>query len=294
LHSNSEEIFGLATLEAYESDKEDVFTIRVLGHHHWELSHAGHALMRVHYGLPSLPRPSFDEQKLRLDLPRLFKGIAPAEIDTLVSLVREAEKESHGTMLVITEKAENETKRLSTQGIAIHPCPLTPELLQHFTPIDGAVILSPQGICHSIGTILDGKATDKGEPGRGARYNSAVRYVETIDAPCLAVVVSEDGGIDFIPNLKPAIRRSRIDQTISALEARAHAKTINRKEYVSLMDWLEEHRFYLRQEDCSILNTIGPQLEDRFNSESKSSVRLIRKTFVPHPEMDEALYYVTE
>jgi hypothetical protein len=294
LHSNSEEIFGLATLEAYEADKEDVFKIRVLGHHYWELSHAGHALMRVRYGLPSLPRPSFDEQKLHLDLPRIFKGITPAEIDTLVSLVREAEKESHGTMLVMTEEAENEAKRLSKQGTAVHPCPLTPELLQHFTPIDGAVILSPQGICHSIGTILDGKATDKGDPGRGARYNSAVRYVEAINAPCIAVVVSEDGGIDFIPNLKPAIRRLRIDQTISALDTLASAKKINRREYVLLMDWLEEHRFYLRQEDCSILNTIGPQLKDRLISEGKSSVRLIRRTFVPHPEMDEALYYATE
>lgn len=294
LHSNSEGIFGLATLEAYEADKEDLFEIRVLGHHHWELSHAGHALMRVQYGLPSLPHPSFDEGKLRLDLPRIFKGITAAEIDTLVCLIREAEKEPHGTMLIITEEAEKEAKRLSAQGTVVHPCPLTPELLQHFTRIDGAVILSPQGVCHGIGTILDGKATDKGDPGRGARYNSAVRYVEPIDGPRLAVVVSEDGGIDFIPNLKPTIRRSRIDETISILEALANAKTINRLEYISLMDWLEEHRFYLRQEDCSILNTIVPQLEDRLISEEKSSVRIIRRAFVPHAEMDEALYYATD
>lgn len=294
LHSNSEEIFGLATLEAYEADKEDVFTIYVLGHHHWELSHAGHPLMRVQYGLPSLPRPSFDEQKLRLDLPRLFKGITLAEVDTLVSLVKEAEKEPHGTMLIIMEEAEKEAKRLCIQGIAVNPCPLTPEILQHFTPIDGAVILSPQGVCHAIGTILDGKATDKGDAGRGARYNSAVRYVQSIDAPCLAVVVSEDGGIDFIPNLKPAISRLKIDQTISALEALTDAERINRREYVSLMDWLEEHRFYLRQEDCGILNTIVPQLEDRLTSESGSSFRLVQQTFMPHPEMDEALHYATE
>ena len=294
LHSNSEAIFGLADVGKYESEMEDLFKVRVLGNHLWELSHADCPLMRVHYGLPSLPHPSFDEQKLRHDLPRIFTGIAPEEIGKLVSLIRKAEKEPHGTMLVITEDAENEAKRLNLQGIPVHPCPLEPHLLRHLTPIDGAVILSPEGVCYGIGTVLDGKATDKGDPARGARYNSAVRYVEATAAPCLAVVVSEDGGIDFVPNLKPAIRRSEVDRAISALQALLTTTEISRREYRSLMDWLSEHRFYLRQEDCDILNTVEHMIEDRLQAQSDSSLRLIGQPFIPHPDMDESLYYMTE
>lgn len=294
LHTNSEEVFGLAAVEEYQSEMEDMFKVCVLGNHLWELCHADRPLMRVHYGLPSLPHPSFDEHKLRHDLPRIFTNIAPEEIDRLVSLVKEAEQEPHGTMLVIAEDAENEAMRLNCQGIPVHPCVLDPFILRHLTPIDGAVILSPKGVCYGIGTILDGKATHKADPTRGARYNSAVRYVEEAAEPCLAVIVSEDGGIDLVPNLRPAIRRSEIDRAISALQALLSSTRINRSEYVSLMDWLSEHRFYMRQEDCDFLNANQQLIEDRLQEQSNPSVRIIRKPFVPHPDMDESLYYMPE
>jgi hypothetical protein len=46
--------------------------------------------------------------------------------------------------------------------------------------------------------ILDGKASGRGTSTRGARYNSAIRYVETSPYPCLAIVVSEDGMVNII------------------------------------------------------------------------------------------------
>ena len=52
--------------------------------------------------------------------------------------------------------------------------------------------------CYSIGVILDGKATGRGTSTRGARYNSAIRYVESSPYPCMAIVVSEDGMVDVI------------------------------------------------------------------------------------------------
>ncbi len=294
LYSNSEEILGLATLGDLKTENEDVFKIRILGHHYWELNHMGKPLMFVQYGLPFLPRPSFDEQKLRHDLPRIFKNISAEDVDNLVILTKEAEKEPRGTMLVILDRAEDEAKRLNTQGTTVYPRPLTPELLNHLTPIDGAVVLSPQGICYGIGMILDGEATDKGDPGRGARYNSAVRYAEAARCPCLIIIISEDGGVDFIPNLKPAIPRSKIDQTIVALWDLHNAEKMNGREYISLMDWLERHRFYLRQGDCDILNSLVPQLEEKFCAAYQSSVKFMRREFVPYPEMDEALFYASE
>ena len=50
--------------------------------------------------------------------------------------------------------------------------------------------------------ILDGRASGRGDSARGARYNSALRYVESSDHPCLAVVVSEDGLVDVITSVQ--------------------------------------------------------------------------------------------
>ena len=46
--------------------------------------------------------------------------------------------------------------------------------------------------------ILDGRATRGGDPARGARFNSAVRYVEGADHASLAMVISEEGSVDVI------------------------------------------------------------------------------------------------
>jgi hypothetical protein len=58
--------------------------------------------------------------------------------------------------------------------------------------------LDLEGKCHSIGVILDGLASERGDAARGARYNSAIRYVESSAHACLAVVLSEDGLINII------------------------------------------------------------------------------------------------
>ncbi len=291
LHSDSEKVYGLAKLNEYQTEAEDLFEVQILGHHHWELRHAGNVLMKVQYGTPRLPRLSFDERKFCTDLPRIFKNISDIEIQSLLSLVKAAEQEPHGTLLIISEAAAIEAERLKNQGTPIKPCRLTPDILRHLTPIDGAVILTPQGVCHSIGTILDGKATANGDPGRGARFNSAVRYYESSEAPCMAIVISEDGGVDFIPNPLPALRRSEIDERIVALAKLKDAEKISRTRYLAFVDWLEEHRFYLKERDCAFLNPLIEEYEERLSRESESSIRVIREKFTPHPGMDEALYY---
>src|SRR5438093_663242 len=53
------------------------------------------------------------------------------------------------------------------------------------------------GKCHGIGVILDGLAGDGENPARGARYNSAVRYLRR-NPDSLIVVVSEDRTVDTI------------------------------------------------------------------------------------------------
>ena len=75
---------------------------------------------------------------------------------------------------------------------------MTTDMLRLVTNIDGAVLLSPTGYCHAIGVILDGMASERGEPSRGSRFNSAVRYAESSNYPCLALVISEDGMVNMI------------------------------------------------------------------------------------------------
>jgi hypothetical protein len=294
LHTDSERIYGLVKLGSYCENDEDLFEVRILEHHHWELLHAGRSIMRVRYGQPYLHKPAFDRSKLSIDLPRIFPGIASAHVEQITSLVVQAEQGGHGTTLVITEAGEAEAKRLSRQATPIAPVPLSPDVLKHLTPIDGAVLLSPDGICHAIGVILDGKATQKGDPGRGARFNSALRYIEASVARCLAIVVSEDRGIDFLPNLRPPVNRSGIDDAIAALDQISHSEKIRRAPFVEIMEWLEEHRFYLLGDDCNKLNTLVGQIDARLDEQNPNSVRIIRQPFIPNPEMDAQIYYWLE
>jgi DisA bacterial checkpoint controller nucleotide-binding len=295
LFCDPSQIYGLANKLEYDPSAEDLFEIHIRGHHHWELIYEGQVLMKVQYGLPSLPKLPFDEDKLRLDLARLFREkITPSKIELLVGLVKVAEQESHGTMLVITEAAESEAARLSQQGTPIKPLLLNADVLRNLTPIDGAIILDPQGLCYAIGTILDGMATDAGDPSRGARYNSAVRYVKSAEAPCVAVVVSSDGGVTFIPDPPPAIRRSQIDSVIETLAGIESAGEIQKRLYRQTLDWLHAHKFYLTEADCTKLNAVVARLDERLWRADPDMPRIVRVPFQPHPAMIPELYYLNE
>ncbi|MGG0521822.1 diadenylate cyclase [Priestia aryabhattai] len=120
----------------------------------------------------------------------------------LSSLIETAREQEKGTMLVLLDNADakDEASRLSSSSTLIKPIDLTPEIVMNFSKIDGASIIDTKGICYSFGVILDGDITE-GDPGRGARYNSALRYIKTQkkkDINCLIVVVSEDGYVDVL------------------------------------------------------------------------------------------------
>lgn len=297
LHTNSNGVFGLLDGDVSSVDDENIFEVVFLGYHHWELRHAGNLLMGVRFGQPYLPKLIGYETKLRQDLPRIFAGIQSDPTELLVSLVRQAERERHGTLMVISAEAASESDRLKNQATPIEPCVLTPELLGHLTGIDGAVLVDASGYCHAIGVILDGQASDHGNPGRGARFNSAIRYVESAvgrGIPTLAVVVSEDGGVDVIPNPPPMIKRSLISDAIAGMEQISQSAKILRRRYNDLFDWLREHRFYLLPDDCERLNSAVQEIERRLQEEYSSAVWVIRPKFEPDPRLQPSLYYAPE
>ncbi len=199
LLADGENVYALGRQTGtYEASREDLFTISFLTHYAWELQHNAHVLMRAHYGLPGLARPRLNRARFRRDLSRTFGLTDTRKIERLWEVVLEASRQKSGTILVITTEALAEADRLKLQCTLIEPVPLTPLITRLVTAIDGAVLLDPDGYCYSIGVILDGKATGNGDSARGARYNSAVRYVASSAHPCMAIVVSEDGLLDVL------------------------------------------------------------------------------------------------
>lgn len=294
LHMNAKGAFGLARLTDYDKGREDAYEINMLGHHRWELAHAGESLMQVNDGLPSLPAPIADPTRIRIDLYREFRQIENCELDLLVGLVCEVAQEKHGTMLVVSENAASEANRLSHQATPVKPCVMSPALLRQLTPIDGAVLLDPQGMCHSIGVILDGLATEDGNPARGARYNSAIRYVSSQPCACMAVVVSEDGGVDVIPDRRPPVKRSDIEDRLSELQALPDADRVNERRYRQLTDWFAGKRFYLLPEHCESLNRLIANIDERVAAQDPGAPQFVHREFVADSSFDPSMYYEEE
>jgi DNA integrity scanning protein DisA with diadenylate cyclase activity len=199
LLSNSAYIYGLGKLTgSYDQNAENLFLINFTEDFIWELVHANNVMMLVKYGHPELPRMKIDKEWFKVKVRQIFPGIDSDSIETLKTLLLEAIDQKRGTIVVVSTGAQKEADRILNQCTRIKPVELTPETMRRVTAIDGAVIIDTKGICYAVGVILDGLASKKGDPSRGARYNSAIRYVENSKYPCFAIVVSEDGSINFI------------------------------------------------------------------------------------------------
>jgi len=204
LISDSETIYGLGRMRGnYQLEREDLFRIEFTNYYTWELSHNGHKLMRVSHEHTSLPKAKVAYESFFYKVKQVFKDLDNTLIRDLYLLVMEAIKYNTGTLLIFSTNAASESKRLKNQCFQVEPITMTNDVIRSVINIDGAIMMDLDGVCHGIGAILDGMATSRGDASRGARYNSAIRYVETISksddySDCLAVVISDDGFIDII------------------------------------------------------------------------------------------------
>ncbi|WP_416212158.1 DNA integrity scanning protein DisA nucleotide-binding domain protein [Nostoc sp. DedQUE08] len=294
LLSDSEYIYGLGKIKGlYEQRTEDLFLINFTKHYTWELVHADHVLMRVTYRQPELPRASIDRHKFETDIKRIFPKITLKEIVKLWELVLEATKQKHGTMVVVSSGAKEESNRLKNQATIIEPVEITTQLMKVITGIDGAVLIDSSSMCYAIGVILDGLASNKGSSARGARYNSAIRYVETSQYPCIAIVVSEDGSIDLVPDLMPQIPRSSIMEAIEQLRKLKEDKNFDRKKFNKVIDFLSEHQFYLQPEMCNTINSLKREVQATEERVNLMARQIDYYDFSQNPEMDES-YFLDE
>lgn len=136
------------------------------------------------------------------------------QVGIVSRIISEVTKCDHGALLIFASAniAKRESIRLAQnrrRGMSTSlPIDFSKESeldlkFPQLTSIDGALILDFDGNCYAYGVILDGIAKGKGEQGRGARYNSAITYINNrflgkLRKKIFAVVCSEDGMVDVI------------------------------------------------------------------------------------------------
>lgn len=260
------------------------YAIEFLDHHRWDLLHGDQVFLRSQFGEPRLPQEAIDKDRFTDNMRRVFKGIDDQAVERLKNVLEVLVRLPHGSSLVIAEDAAEEAKRFARQGTVIEPTPITRELLERATAIDGTVLADPVGVCHAIGIILDGQASEESTPSRGARYNSAVRYVHSGSAARMAFVVSEDRTVDIIPMLRPRISRNLIQEAV------AQISNGTRESYFQARSFLDRHRFYLDADQCRIVN----EALDRIEAEKTEvgEIKILTSRFEPHPAFDQS--YLTD
>ncbi len=199
LLSDGSSVYGLGHENLMSSVPDrNLFNVTFLRHYTWELSYGLRPLMRASYGHPRLPDASFRRDRFATLVTGIFGAMPEEQVEALWTLTEACTRQEHGTLLVVSEAAAAEADRLAQQSAQITPTRLDEAGILALTSVDGALLADPTATIHAFSVILDGQASSEGNPARGARYNSALRYVHASAVPCMAVVVSEDGTVDFV------------------------------------------------------------------------------------------------
>jgi hypothetical protein len=295
LLTDGQDIYGLGSLtDDYDPVSESVFSVTILGQGNWEISHCEQSLLHVQYGRPKLPHPRLDREHFIDIATRIFNDAETCDAATLWDLAQAAANAEHGTMLVISADAAGEARRLGAQAIVIDATPVMSDDLAPLTSIDGAVLLDPKGMMHAIGVILDGVATDTGDPSRGARYNSAVRYLAGSESATMIILVSEDGMINVLPDLRRRISRRELHDLIDQLRGeaeKAEAKNFNPEKFNHFYQRLEDLKFYLSSEQCDAINELRQRVDDR--PQDVYAIRIIRSDLQSDPHLNDS-YFLDE
>lgn len=279
-------VYGLGRLRAdYPEASESVFELRVTGDGEWELAHFGVALAKVEFGAPKLPKQQLRRERFDDICSRIFGEYDREALWNLASAAREAE---HGTMLVISAQADVEANRLGSQALPIEPT-FADGFIKQVTGIDGAVLVDPFGRSHAIGVILDGTATTEGDRSRGARYNSAVKYlVSQKDTPTVILLVSEDGMINLLPDMPPRIRRTERDAMLVELREAGRHDPVDGEKFYKAYRRIQENAFYFSQEQIDEINHLmDDHWQRRMAEDGPNAIRVIEPKLEHNEEMSD-------
>jgi hypothetical protein len=269
----------------YNPAKEDIFVIRFKRDFTWELLHAGQVLLHVRLRRPTLKATGFDRDAFLQTLYRRLPTTSHQTARYLADLASSVASQSHGALFVVSAEAAEEAARLSKQATRVVPFKLTEANVPEVTSIDGAVLVDMEGHCHAIGVILDGLASERCSSSRGARFNSAVRYVESRPLS-IALVKSEDGNVDILPSWIPPLSRALIEQHLETARQLASQSSVTIEQHNGTFDWFDDHRFYLLPAICNEVN----QLMETVNGKITEAGFLQRiLPFKPNSYMNESL-----
>lgn len=288
LLTDGRDVYGMGRLaDSYASAGEECFGVTVVGRGSWELAHNGTPLLRVNNGSARLPREPISKERFVDTVIRSFQDADATSADLLWSLAGACADQTHGTMLVVHPSAADEGARLLPQALTIEPRLLEGSALRAVTSIDGAVLVSPDGLCHAVGVILDGLATGTGAASRGARYNSAVRYLAGGGKGSLVIIVSEDGTIDLLPTLRRRVRREEVEAAVDRMVSAA-AGDVEFEEFHRREDHVRALAFYLNADQCEAVNSARAAVEElRWQ---QSQMRIHYSPIQPNDEMDDSYF----
>lgn len=251
--SNGHEIFGLGKIVNYEDkNSRDFLVVDFIGKNKYKICYIIiekkkdseekiENIAKEVYNftivneMPKLIGGKYNENEFETRFKRIF---SLTNIDKVKSIVETAVNQKRGTMLVFCDKAEEEMRDLKEYGIEIAATEITKEFFLNITSIDGAVLMDPMGKCYGIGVILDGIAKGaKGNKERGARYNSALKYIAKCSdinntIKVVIVVISEDGMVDILPEIGNSEEELKeINELIITLK-----ELFNKKDYKKIID----------------------------------------------------------
>lgn len=259
--------------------------IAISGTAEWEVRWGSDRYMQVAFGRPALPASPISSGAFADTLERRLAGCDIARLWTLVTAAQEF---GHGTTIVVAEAAQEEAARLGAQGQPIEPRLLSTSELESVAAVDGAILVDPEAKCHAFGIILDGQADGEGDPARGSRYNSAVRYCRSSPHRCAAIIISDDGTVDLIPKLRRRIERARVTDALEVFESTIEIDDDDGEPYARARRELERLAFYLSADQCDRANRIDQAIWDRRAVRGGIVLRL--PPFEPDPEMDDSYF----
>lgn len=187
-------------------DGAQVLRIHFVKHMVWELYANNELIIRYNCGNFESPRKD-NRVEFFEKMGSLKKGADQGNLEDLWRIAEAAIGQKHGTILIIAaeQEAEEEASRIAEKsaGTLLEKQSANADMVKRLTTVDGALFADDAGKLLGYGMILDTNGKDvkvRKDHGRGSRFHSAKKYIKYMQSDgksALAVIVSEDGMIDF-------------------------------------------------------------------------------------------------
>ena len=264
--TDCEFVYGLGKINKsiYKEKSESIMIINFTEFHKWDVYHLNHNVLKMVHGHPQVIISTLNLEKFYSDALRIFKNIEWNVCESIINLTKVAISQKKGTQLIICKNAKSESERLKNRCFKVQPKFLTPSDLILLMRIDGGIMIDQFLNLHAYGVLLDGKVSKKGDNSRGSRFNSAITYFEAYEStnPTMIIVISDDGMLNIIPNLKPQIDHLKIKEAIQIMKDLENPHNYNHEKFIETVEWLNFHRFYLTKLECEKLNLSNKKISE--------------------------------